>query len=299
MMEKQTLVWKTTERCALDADVQWGEKNRPAILFFHGGALLMCHKGIVPSHLFRRFQEMGYTTISVNYRLAPCDSLEEIANDIQDAVVWSKELLEKRGYYKSQLISVGHSAGGYLALLSGTCPNRPHAVVSVYGYGDLLAGWCSAPSNHYKNLAGKSERADLKLTGHTGSREPSEEMCQLYYALRAEGRWLDFLLPEISCGESRTDLLKRFSPLYNLNCAYPPALLIHGLADKDVPCGESERFVQALHKIELPAKLVLMDGVGHSFDFDANSLQCQKAAREIVDFIESTEENKLCVCVNS
>jgi len=41
-------------------------------------------------------------------------------------------------------------------------------------------------------------------------------------------------------------LLRKYSPIYNINSDYPPTLLMHGEQDEDVDCSESVRMPRHL-----------------------------------------------------
>ncbi|GAA0559599.1 alpha/beta hydrolase [Rhizomicrobium electricum] len=49
----------------------------------------------------------------------------------------------------------------------------------------------------------------------------------------------------------------------------PPAFLVHGADDRDVPVRHSERFARALQRCDVPVELHVFAGVGHSFKMDA------------------------------
>ena len=87
-MNKQTYTYKVVGNCEIQADVYEasGRPPRPAILFLHGGALILgSREGIHPGQL-DRYLNAGYALISVDYRLAPETKLPAIIEDVQDAV---------------------------------------------------------------------------------------------------------------------------------------------------------------------------------------------------------------------
>jgi len=70
---KQTYVYKTVGDCKIEADVYRmpGEAVRPAILWIHGGALIMGQRGFVPRDQLARYLDAGFALVSIDYRLAP------------------------------------------------------------------------------------------------------------------------------------------------------------------------------------------------------------------------------------
>src|SRR5688572_25085713 len=89
---KETVVFKRVGELEIKADVYHfnGAKVRPAVVWLHGGALIMgSREGRFP------WREMiltnGYVLVSLDYRLAPQAKLPEIIQDIEDAFVWIRE----------------------------------------------------------------------------------------------------------------------------------------------------------------------------------------------------------------
>ena len=63
---KQTYVYKTVGDCKIKADVYRmpGEEVRPAILWIHGGALIMGQRGSVPRDQLARYLDAGFAHVS-------------------------------------------------------------------------------------------------------------------------------------------------------------------------------------------------------------------------------------------
>ena len=55
------------------------------------------------------------------------------------------------------------------------------------------------------------------------------------------------------------------SPVTHLDPRDPPTLLIHGELDKVVPVSQSRAFLAALKEKGVPAELLVIPGVDHSF----------------------------------
>jgi acetyl esterase/lipase len=79
---------------------------------------------------------------------------------------------------------VGHSAGGYLALMAGFVLNpTPRAVVSFYGYGDIAGAWYSRPDSFYSRQPLDSKEEVYKAIGTqivSDDREPHGQILSLY-----------------------------------------------------------------------------------------------------------------------
>jgi acetyl esterase/lipase len=115
------------------------------------GALIFGDRETLSPDQLQRYLEAGYTVIAADYRLAPEVKLGTVIEDLQDAYEWVR--MKGPDLFQidpGRIAVVGHSAGGYLALMAGFCVNpRPRAVVSFYGYGDIAAGWYARPDPFY------------------------------------------------------------------------------------------------------------------------------------------------------
>jgi len=273
LYSKQTYIYKTVQNCQLHADVytQKGSDNKPGIIWIHGGGLIFGNRMMLPSEQIALYIEAGYTIISIDYRLAPETKLKGIIEDVQDAYIWAhskgKELF---GIDPDRLSVIGHSSGGYLALMCGfhVYP-RPKAIISFYGYGDITGKWCCCPNLHYsKEALVPPEIAYQGVSGQpiTGSQFTGfkDQRWLFYLFCRQQGLWKqeiighDFLT-------TPTDIIP-FCPTFNITNDYPPTLLLHGDQDIDVPVEESQQMALSLKNHDVLHQLIIMNKFGHIFD---------------------------------
>jgi acetyl esterase/lipase len=109
----------------------------PALLI-HGGGFCTGAKEHIPSNQIETLLELGFVVVSVNYRLCPTISLYDgPLTDCKDCYAWCKtslpSLLKKDtgiSIDPRRLVTMGHSAGGTLALLMvsphPSDPSNPH-----------------------------------------------------------------------------------------------------------------------------------------------------------------------------
>ncbi len=126
---------------------------RPGVIWMHGGALIMGDRGSIDRALLDALIAAGYVVVSIDYRLAPGTKLPAIIDDVRDACRWIRERGPELFRVASDRIAVmGHSAGGYLTIVSGYAVEpRPTALVSYYGYGDVAGAWYSRPDPFYRS----------------------------------------------------------------------------------------------------------------------------------------------------
>jgi acetyl esterase/lipase len=84
---KTTRTYKTVGDCAIQADVYRSSNPgaHPAVLWIHGGALIMGSRRAIPEAQLRRYLEAGFAVVAIDCRLAPETKLPEILQDIEDA----------------------------------------------------------------------------------------------------------------------------------------------------------------------------------------------------------------------
>jgi len=175
---KKTYTYKTVDEVAIQADVYrpGDDKVRPAVIWIHGGALIVGSRRDVPTQLLDLCKREGFLLVSLDYRLAPEVKLPAIAEDIRDAFRWLRKDGPRLFHIDpDRVVVTGGSAGGYLTLLVGSSVTpRPKALVAYWGYGDVDGPWYTTPSAYYRKSPllnkDKVSRAvgGKVLTGTTG-----------------------------------------------------------------------------------------------------------------------------------
>lgn len=286
-----TYVYKNVGHCLIKADVYRPATDRspfPVVVLIHGGCLMYgSRQGMNPRQL-DLYLDAGYAVVSIDYRLAPETLLPYIIQDLQDAFRWIRsEGPELFGADPDRLAAVGHSAGGYLTLMSGCCVDPPpRALVSFYGYGDIIADWYSKPDPFYcRQPAVSEEESGRQVKGPIIS-EPYEgrgkDQCYLY--CRQNGLW-----PlEVSGVDPQEDpdFFRPYCPAHSISETYPPTLLLHGTEDTDVPYSQSVQMADALSNQALEHQLITIDGGGHGFDGDMDSPKVEEAFTSVLAFLD-------------
>ena len=76
------------------------------------------------------------------------------------------------------------------------------------------------------------------------------------------------------------------SPINHVTADAAPFLLIHGDADQAVPLKQSEMMEEALHKVNVPAKLIRIPKGGHGPAFPGGQIPADLNA-EIVKWLDT------------
>lgn len=264
-----TFVYKKVGGLEIKADVYRlaGEEIRPVILWIHGGALMVGNREWIDGRVKEMMLEAGYVVVSIDYRLAPETKLPHIIEDLECAYGWVYEQgPELFSADTSRIAVMGASAGGYLTLTAGfrTKP-RPSALVSLYGYGDLVGDWYSKPSPHpaHNQIKMSREEAYRQVSGPpiSDSTQRKGRGGAFYQFCRQHGFWPE----EVSGWDPHTQTKKfvPYMPVKNVAGDYPPTLLIHGTEDTDVPYEQSVMMAEQLERQGIEHRLIAIPGAEH------------------------------------
>lgn len=93
----------------------------PIIVFVHGGAWMFGDKrNATGENKIRHYLQQGYGFASLNYRLAPANTVEQQAQDVASALAYLISQSETLGFDAKRIVLMGHSAGAHLSALIGT-----------------------------------------------------------------------------------------------------------------------------------------------------------------------------------
>jgi acetyl esterase/lipase len=284
-------VYKTVGDCRIKADVYRPHVDTgptAAIVFIHGGALINGSRIGVRPRQVESYLRAGYAVISIDYRLAPESKLPEIIEDLQDAFMWIYGRGPELFAIDPQRVAVvGYSAGGYLSLMSGCCIQPPpKAIVSFYGYGDIVGEWYSKPDPFYCSQPMVSEKESGRAVVGPMCTAPNEGRGKekFYLFCRQNGLW-----PKEVSGhdpDKEPAFFVPYCPVRNVSANYPPTLLLHGDLDNDVPYQQSVLMAEALASNNVKHELITMEGLGHGFDGKMDNPAVRDAFAKVLAFLD-------------
>jgi acetyl esterase/lipase len=265
----KTYTYKTVGDLPIQADVYRlpGDDVRPVIVWIHGGGLITGGRGGPSLEQRKRYLDAGYVIVSIDYRLAPETKLPGILDDLRDAIQWVRA--EGPKLYKidpKRLAVVGHSAGGYLALMAGFAVEpRPRALVAFYGYGDVDGAWYAKPHAIYRKTRPLFTKEEAYQA--IGTKETTRSVKgrgNFYTYCRQNGLWPREVVGYDPATQPRE--FDRFCPVRNVTRDYPPTFLLHGDKDIDVPHDQSVAMAAELKRAGVVHEFISVKGGGHGFD---------------------------------
>jgi acetyl esterase/lipase len=208
---------------------------RPAVVFFHGGGLVM-GEPLWDGEGAKWLAERGYVTFMAGYRLydqvSRANPWPTQLDDAQRAIRWVRAHADEFNVDPERVCALGYSAGGYLVGLLGTLDTRDD----------------SDP-----DLAGFASRPDCVVMG-AGDGDLTVPYPEQYIADVMAG-WLGGTIDEAS------EVWEAASPAHNIDADTPPFLVIHGTDDEYTPVQMSHNFVDAMREagreveyLELPGR---------------------------------------------
>ncbi len=265
--EMKTYSYKSVGDVEIKADVYNAPAHgrRPTVIWIHGGALIVGHRGGMMTRFHEKLIESDWTVVSIDYRLAPETKLPAILEDVRDACSWVHEQgPELFGADPARIAVTGGSAGGYLTLCSGFLVEpRPKVLVPFWGYGDVAGAWYSQPDPFYSKQPAVPKDEAYAAVGNEviTSSEGKNNRGRFYLYCRQQGLW-----PHEVTGHDPNEEPKAFDafcPVRNVTPNYPPTLLIHGDQDTDVPYEQSVLMDNELARHGVQHELLTVAGGGH------------------------------------
>jgi acetyl esterase/lipase len=215
---------------------------RPTVIYFHGGGLVGGERETAVLNLLP-YLARGMDAVNVDYRVASDAVAPAAVEDARCALHWVDENADALGFDRAKIVVAGHSAGGYLALMTGMLTPSDgfdHACMrddSDWRNGTLRDVKVAAIVNFY----GITDFADLLQGPETRN-----------YAVR----WFGDL-------PNRMELARQLSPLSYVRAGLPPIITLAGDKDTVVPYPHAVRLHAALAAHGLSNQLVTIEGGGH------------------------------------
>ncbi|EXK49735.1 hypothetical protein FOXG_01373 [Fusarium oxysporum f. sp. lycopersici 4287] len=283
MTTRKEYVFKAINGIPVAADVYFRKttiaSKLPIALHFHGGNFTVGSKQMLPRDQSEKLLDLGFVVVSANYRLAPTVTVfEGPVKDALDAYEWSRtklpQLLLEDAHVKadgSRIVTLGHSCGGTLALLTASSPQPPRATLDIYGIKYLADSAFHVPlpappgapqiDQDFTSKIWKDDPPPTSAPPPVGPKGPNLANYRVAWMFDQLGKGTH-LKTVVGDGDyDRVDPASLFS-----KGRFPPTFFIHGAEDKLVPARLSQQAYDELKRHGVETELVLVEGGQHGFD---------------------------------
>lgn len=222
--------------------------GHPAVVWIHGGGWTGGGKSAGRErNIAHTLAAAGYVCASVDYRLG-AGAWPQNLLDCKNAVRHLRAHARKLGVDPDRIAVAGGSAGGHLALM----------VAYTAGVGEF------EPQAPYPGVS-SAVRCVLDFYGPTDllTRRETTPDGVLTDKPKPGGS-----LPVFGADAAGDAVFRLASPVAHVGAKSPPTLILHGRADATVDHGQALELARVLQEHGVPHELVLLDGVGHTFDFE-------------------------------
>ena len=254
------------ERQCLDVYAPPGAKNRPIMVWIHGGAWERGDKKLV-HHKPQAFVDRDYVFVAINHRFHPAVTIREILEDVAKAIRFTHDRAREFGGDPNTIFVGGHSSGAHLAAM--VCTDERYLRAEGLSF-KILHGCIPVDGNTYDVVQ------QVKLTESLQTRPP-------------------FTSHRIRFGPTARQ--RELSPITYVarERGIPPFLILH-IADfpqKAQPNAQttglqSHLLANALLRVALvPVRVVAVPGKDHrTLDSDIGAPD-DPSAKAIFDFMDS------------
>ena len=230
----------------------------PLVFFAHGGGWISGIRNQPKNVSWCKFlASKGFATASIDYRLAMRNSMESILTDYADALDFVKNNAEKLKIKKDDIVLMGLSAGGHLALLYASYNTFMNHEAKMKGIKGVAVYY--SPSD-LKDMFGKEQKSLLArfATMATLKGIPGNKPGLYYY----------------------------YSPIEWISERMIPTLVVHGRRDMVVPYTSSINLLSKLKSKNIPCRFLLHEEGGHGFETHLKDFQTIRILEETVRFMK-------------
>ncbi len=226
-------------------------RRSPAVVWIHGGGWAGGTKNEARAkNICGLLAQAGYVVVSIDYKLGD-GAWPTNLYDCKNAVRYLRVHAAEYRLDPERIGVAGGSAGGHLALMVGLTGGKPEfeptgaatpypqyssrvrCVINMYGVTDLLTRQNTDPKGRPTGVSKMSAS----------------------------------LLRSFGADSATADVLRLASPVTHVAKDSLPILTLHGRADATVDYPQAEELDRVLKQHGVAHELVLLDGVGHTFDF--------------------------------
>ena len=208
----------------LDAFIPRSARPVPAVIVVHGGGWEAGDKVTYVTPIFEPLARAGLAWFSIDYRLTPAFTHLDQLDDLRDAVAFVRTQHARFNIDPAKIFLLGESASGQMATLLATEDRSLAGVVSFYGVYDFPAMVTDA--------------------------SPRSLLVRLFRRTALD--------------DASRELLRTYSPLYQVQKAMPPVLMVNGTGERLWP--QAQAFAARLSELAVPYEVVAIANAPHGME---------------------------------
>lgn len=259
-----TYTYKETEKRDLKMDIYYPISNSnkvfPLVYFTHGGGWISGFRN-QPNNVSwcRYLASKGFAVASIDYRYGYKNNMNDILSDYYDGLEYIKKRSNQLNIDKNNIILMGLSAGGHLALLYSAYNTFQNNFDNMEGIKSVVAYY--SPSN-LKDLFNEDNKSLFAkfAAAKTLKGSPKEE----------------------------EDIYNYYSPIYWISHRMVPTLVVHGKLDNTVPFQSSVDLVKKLNSYNIPCGFLVNKKGDHSFDTQMKDYTTINILEKTIRFIKKS-----------
>lgn len=233
---------------ALDLYQADGAAGSPLLIWVHGGRWEVGSKDPMP---LTALVERGYAIASLDFRPASAARFPGQIHDIKAAIRFLRSQASRYGYDAARIGILGASSGAHLAALVGTTNGHPE-----------LEGTLGANLDQSSSV-----QAIVSYFGASNLTTILAQSTPFGFGIRKPS--LEVLLG--GAPDQVEPLAKLASPVFHVDAADPPLLLLHGDQDPQMPINQSHELQGVYEEHGIDTHFAVVHGAAHGGDafFDA------------------------------
>ncbi len=256
-----TYTYKNVGNNILKLDIWYPNQMKytyPLVFFAHGGGWISGFRNQPNNVSWCKFlASKGFATVSIDYRFAVLNDIQAILNDYIDALDFIKKNAEKLKIDKNNILLMGLSAGGHLALLYASYYTFMNDETKMKGIKSVTVYY---PPSNLRDMFAKEQKSLLaRLATMTTFKGIPKNKPGLYFY---------------------------YSPTEWISERMIPTLVVHGRKDMLVPYTSSIDLVSKLKSKNIPCRFLVHKAAGHGFETHLKDFRTIRILEETVRFMK-------------
>lgn len=263
-IEVKSFIYKTVDEKSLKVDIYYpldkSKEKYPLVYFCHGGGWISGFRN-QPNNISwcRYLASRGFIASSIDYRYGYKNTIKDILSDYNDGLEFIKLKSNKLKIDTENIILMGLSAGGHLALLYSSFNTSIDDKRRMKGIKSVVAYY---PPSDLKDLFNKNSKS--------------------LFTRFAASRTLK------GTPVTEEEVYENYSPINWISEKMIPTLVVHGKLDRVVPFDSSIKLIKKLKALNVQSSFLVHNKGFHSFDTILKDYTTISIIKKTIRFIKAS-----------